>query len=1053
MIYSLKVGSIINAQIKAHRRDILQDIVTWDEHSLFVHGERVMIYSGEVHPFRLPSPGLWLDVFQKIKAMGFSGVSFYTYWGLLEGNPGHVITDGIFSLDEFFNAAREAGIYLIARPGPYINAETAAGGIPGWVLKIKGVIRSTDQDYLNATQNYASTIGKIIAKAQITNGGPVIMVQPENEYASWPGVTDFPSEMNKEYMQFVEQQLLDAGIVVPFVVNDNLNLGSFAPGTGVGETDIYGIDAYPMRYDCGNPYIWPTYRFPKTWELSHQNNSPTTPFTIGEFQGGGGDGWGGVGEDRCAILTNNDAIKVQYKNAYSFGVKVFNVYMIYGGTNWGNLGYHGGYTSYDYGASITEDRQIWREKYHEMKLEANFLKASPAYLTAIAGHGENGTYGVPADIAVTPLFGSGNGTQTNFYVVRHADFTSTSRTSYKLNVKTSHGNITIPQLGGLLAMNGRDSKIHVTDFDVGGINMIYSSAEIFTWTKGIGSRRVLILYGGEGELNEAAFPAFVGNPETIEGSGILYRRIGETWVLQWQVTSTRRIVQIGALKVYLLWRNEAYNYWSLELPAPAPIWNYTSPSKSSVIVNGGYLIRTANIQNKQLHLTGDINSTTTLEIISTPTEITTLLFNNEPLHTTKSRTGNLLATISFHPTEITLPDFSTLPWYYIDSLPELSPTYNDTLWTPANHTSTNNPLNLTTPTSLYASDYGYHTGSLIYRGHFTSPPHLPPTNTTTTLNITLIGGAGFAHSIYLNHTLLTSWPGSGSNQSQTSVITLPSLAPSTPYTFTILIDHMGQDEEAPGTDAIKYPRGILTYSFSSSSSSGNTTTSPSTPIPITWVLTGNLGGEQYHDLARGPRNEGALFAERQGWHIPGSPPFIPSPSPPQSSSSSHTTNSTTTPSTSWTLRNPLTSGIPTPGVGFFKTQFELHVPDGWDVPMGFVFNASATATATANKTTSEKRTMKRGGGSNYRVQLFVNGFQFGKYVNNLGPQTNFPVPQGILNYNGLNTVALTIWALDLSGARLSGGFELRPNATIKSGYQFPSDVVAAPQWTERLRAY
>lgn len=100
------------------KRQLLQDLVTWDQHSLFVRGERVMIYSGEFHPFRLPSPGLWLDVFRKIKAMGFTGVSFYTDWGLLEGGPGHVYTEGVWSLDQFFAAASEAGIYLIAHPGP-----------------------------------------------------------------------------------------------------------------------------------------------------------------------------------------------------------------------------------------------------------------------------------------------------------------------------------------------------------------------------------------------------------------------------------------------------------------------------------------------------------------------------------------------------------------------------------------------------------------------------------------------------------------------------------------------------------------------------------------------------------------------------------------------------------------------------------------------------------------------------------------------------------------------------------------------------------------------
>ena len=95
----------------------LQDIVTWDEHSIFVRGERIMLFSGEFHPYRLPSPGLWLDVLQKVKALGFSGVSFYVDWALQEGKEGTFSAEGIFDLQPFFDAASEAGIYLIARPG------------------------------------------------------------------------------------------------------------------------------------------------------------------------------------------------------------------------------------------------------------------------------------------------------------------------------------------------------------------------------------------------------------------------------------------------------------------------------------------------------------------------------------------------------------------------------------------------------------------------------------------------------------------------------------------------------------------------------------------------------------------------------------------------------------------------------------------------------------------------------------------------------------------------------------------------------------------------
>jgi beta-galactosidase GanA len=90
-----------------------------------VYGERIMIFSGEFHPYRLPVPALWLDVFQKVKALGFSEVSFYSDWALLEGQPGVYTADGIFALEPFFQAAQEAGIYLIARPGPVSQALVA----------------------------------------------------------------------------------------------------------------------------------------------------------------------------------------------------------------------------------------------------------------------------------------------------------------------------------------------------------------------------------------------------------------------------------------------------------------------------------------------------------------------------------------------------------------------------------------------------------------------------------------------------------------------------------------------------------------------------------------------------------------------------------------------------------------------------------------------------------------------------------------------------------------------------------------------------------------
>lgn len=106
---------------------------------------------------RLPVPDLHIDIFQKIKALGYNGVSFYVDWALLEGKPGEYREEGVFELKPFFDAAKEAGIYLIARPGPYINAEVSGGGYPGWIQRVKGTLRTRAQDYLNATDKYVTT--------------------------------------------------------------------------------------------------------------------------------------------------------------------------------------------------------------------------------------------------------------------------------------------------------------------------------------------------------------------------------------------------------------------------------------------------------------------------------------------------------------------------------------------------------------------------------------------------------------------------------------------------------------------------------------------------------------------------------------------------------------------------------------------------------------------------------------------------------------------------------------------------------------------------------
>ena len=109
-------------------------------------------------------------------------------------------------------------------------------------------------------------------------------------------------------------------------------------------------------------------------------------------------------------------------------------------------------------------------------------------------------------------------------------------------------------------MNGRDSKWHVTDYDLGGIDLLYSTAEIFTW-KAFAEKTALLVYGGPGELHELAVVTS-STAATVEGSGITSKSSNGTTILNWETSSTRRVVQVGSLLVYILDRNTAYNYWA-----------------------------------------------------------------------------------------------------------------------------------------------------------------------------------------------------------------------------------------------------------------------------------------------------------------------------------------------------------------------------------------------------------------------------------------------------------------------------------------------------------
>ena len=124
--------------------------------------------------------------------------------------------------------------------------------------------------------SYVRSMSKILAGAQITNGGPIILLQPENEYSLATKDIDLPDVY---YWEYLKAQYRQAGIIVPFINNEASPEGIITPTTPA-QIDIFGHDGYPLGFDCATPEKWPEDTFPLDWKDLHQSMSPSTPFSI-----------------------------------------------------------------------------------------------------------------------------------------------------------------------------------------------------------------------------------------------------------------------------------------------------------------------------------------------------------------------------------------------------------------------------------------------------------------------------------------------------------------------------------------------------------------------------------------------------------------------------------------------------------------------------------------------------------------------------------------------------------------------------------------------------
>ena len=292
-------------------------------------GKPFQMIAGEMHFQRIPPP-YWKDRLLKAKALGLNTVATYVFWNSLEPLPGQWDFTGSNDVRRFIQLAREIGLLVMLRPGPYACAEWDFGAMPPWLLSIPDIkVRCLDDRYMVAVERYVYRLAEQIRDLQITRGGPIIMMQIENEYGSYGNDRNYLNRLKKLWQR--------SGIEIPFNTADGATPHMLEAGTVPGAA--IGLDPATRDEDFA--------------EAARLNLN--VPVFCSELYPGWLTHWG---ETWASVDTAKVLQEVRWLMDHR---KSFNLYPLHGGTNFGwtagaNMGeaYQPDITSYDYDAPLNE---------------------------------------------------------------------------------------------------------------------------------------------------------------------------------------------------------------------------------------------------------------------------------------------------------------------------------------------------------------------------------------------------------------------------------------------------------------------------------------------------------------------------------------------------------------------------------------------------------------------------------------------------------------------------------------------------------------------------
>ena len=303
---------------------------TAGKNTFLLNGQPFVVKAAELHYPRIPRP-YWDQRIKMCKALGMNTICLYVFWNIHEQQEGKYDFTGNNDVAAFCRLAQKNGMYVIVRPGPYVCAEWEMGGLPWWLLKKKDIrLREDDPYFLARVKAFEAEVGRQLAPLTIQNGGPIIMVQVENEYGSYG--------INKQYVSQIRDIVKASGF-------DKVTLFQCDWASNFENNGLDDL-LWTMNFGTGSNI---DAQFKRLKQLR-----PETPLMCSEFWSGWFDKWGARHETRPAKAMVEGIDEMLSKNIS------FSLYMTHGGTSFGHWaganspGFAPDVTSYDYDAPINE---------------------------------------------------------------------------------------------------------------------------------------------------------------------------------------------------------------------------------------------------------------------------------------------------------------------------------------------------------------------------------------------------------------------------------------------------------------------------------------------------------------------------------------------------------------------------------------------------------------------------------------------------------------------------------------------------------------------------